>query len=215
MGEGNWINKPKEYSEFGLPIARRYRLSEGDVAITECEKEGADWKKLLEEQEKDFLEIGGPSLTYGEGEIINFNDYKDRTTCTNISNNFSIRNQDGEIVEAKEYIDRLADAAELPYEDESFGAVFARNFRIEESKRKLPKPKGLQSDFENNEYIRKVIKEARRVLTEGGLAVWLNLESADFKSLMDGGFEIIFYQKRDYANGRDRYQAVFRKDEKK
>jgi hypothetical protein len=78
----------------------------------------------------------------------------------------------------------------------------------------MPKPLAIESDKENNQYIRKVIQEERRVLDDGGLAVWLNLESSDFRSLIDAGFEIIFYQKREYDSGAKRYQAVFRKRSK-
>lgn len=217
MNEGKWFNnesvKAKEYSEYGLLLTRRYKINGSEGSISEYVKEGSDWKKELKEQKKDFLEIAGPSLFYADDEIINFNDYKDRTICTNISNEGKMRNQDGRMVERKDYIDVLADAAQLPFEAESFGAVFARKFRIEESKREKPAPKSteLKSDSENNEYIRKVLVEVRRVLAEDGLVVWLDLETADFKSLIDAGFKPIFYQKREYPNGRNRYQAVFQK----
>lgn len=212
-GQNKFENTQKEYSEFGLPIARRKPISGSEGVIIECEKEGTHWKRMLEGEQKDFLEIAGPSLSFVDNEIINFNEYKDRTTCSNVSNDFTLKNQNGESVSAKEYVDVLADAADLPFADKSFGALFARNFRMEDSKRLKPKPSpgSLQSDIENNAYIRKVIKEAYRVLDEKGMVVWLNLERADFQSLINAGFEPIFYQQRSYANGRSRYQGVFQK----
>ena len=212
-GHDNGEKRDKEYSEFGLPVARRKSISGSEGLLIECEKEGTHWRKMLEGEQKDFLEIAGPSLSFVDNEIINFNDYKDRTTCTNISDEFTLKNQNGEAVSAKDYVDVVADAADLPFADKSFGALFARNFRMEDSKRLKPKPSpgSLQSDIENNAYIRKVIKEAHRVLDEKGMVIWLNLERADFQSLINGGFEPIFYQQRSYANGRNRYQGVFRK----
>ena len=222
MSEGKWFNnfenvqveKPKEYCEFGLVVVRHIEVK--GASLTECEKEGTNWKKLLEDQEKNFLEIGGPSLCYVSDEIIDFQDYIDRTICTNISDNFEMKNQNGETVNGGEYVDEIADAANLPFQDETFGAVFARNFRIESSTRKKPKPLAGEFDAENSEYIRKAIKESWRVLDRDGLVIWLNLESTDFKSLLNSGFELVFYQKKEFKRGAVRYQAVFRKkDEKK
>ena len=217
IGRQNTNEQQREYAEFGLPVVRRKSINGSGGRLVECEKEGTHWKRMLERQEKDFLEIAGPSLFFVDDEIINFNEYADRLTCSNVTDDFTMRNQDGNLVSAKEHVDVIADAAQLPFPDHTFGALFARNFRMEDSKRLRPKPspESLQSDQENNEYIRKVVKEAYRVLDKDGMVVWLNLERADFQSLINGGFEPIFYQQREYANGRNRYQGVFRKKEER
>jgi hypothetical protein len=211
MSEGQWYNKQEDYSEFGLPIVRRGQIANSEATFIESERKGSDWKKTLESQEKDFLEIAGPSLFYGEEEIIRFDDYKDRLTCTNVSTDLKLKKPDGTLADAKDYVDVVADAAQLPFKDGSFGAVFVRDFRMEDSKRTQPKPLPLQADKENNEYFRAVIKEMRRVLDDGGLAVCLNIERTDLASLQSSGLDMVFCQQRNYPNGRTRYQVVFQK----
>lgn len=203
------VNEKKELSEFGLPVVRNFMSKNGKIKMMECEKEGADWKKILENQEKKFLEIGGPSFRFTEDDIIDFNEYSENLVRMNNGKHFETPNDEGIKVSTKEYTDVVGDAVNLPFPDKSFGAVFVRNFRMDESQRKLPRPKPNTFDLENTQLIRSISPEVKRVLDENGLLVWLNMEKPDFNTFISDGFVPLFYQKREFENSTQRYHAVF------
>lgn len=213
------INVPDNQTLRALPwkLKRTFKIKVSDtVQPAEAVEWGKDysWLSVLNRMQGKFLELAGPTKQPENPErdidnpqdivlgpprnIIDFSKYKNKTICTNV------KSQAG--------VEVLADAAEVPFKNNAFKAVFVSSFRIEESARKLPKPADASvPDFENAEYIKRVAKETWRVLDDKGILIWLHLETEkELEAIEEAGFIRTFYRDTHYKNTNlHRYQVVF------
>lgn len=197
IGEHHWPEGSKDISLKDRPMetVRKYFLNEAERRnpVVEKRRQGFDWKKSLDSQKKPFLEVAGPTPRHDDYDFINFRDYGSRLITTNVipSKDFPEARRN-KLLE----INAAMDGENLAVKDNSLGAVFISSFRIRDfESRQRPKPENHKPDLENTEHVRKVAKEVFRALDEGGMLVWLRLETEDdLRAIEEAGFIPVFSQ---------------------
>lgn len=131
-----------------------------------------------------LIEVAGP--TKSGYELVDFDTLDRKVMVSNIYQGTPKLGVDNKPEGFYGRVDFEADARQLPLKDKSAGAIFSSNFGLIQNQ-DLPPEERLRR---SNEARIDVIKEANRVLKEGGLLIWQGGKAQDVEFAKQHGFVV-------------------------
>lgn len=182
--------------------------SEPEAGQREWREAGFDVHQKLKEVRGPLIEVGGPSV---QGfEMINQDQLGKKLHITNITPGVArFDAKTGALAGYEGRVDFRADAAQLPFPDESVGALFFSSLSLTGSNYKT----AAEFDAARERLCETALQEAARVLEIGGMLIWSRGFPADINLATRLNFKSKQYIIRQDSKGAQFLSAIFEKTE--
>lgn len=210
------IEKPtKRRGKLAESIANIFNVPVGEIPFPEWwkwKKEGFDIKEKLSKIDGPFVEVAGP--TEKGYSIVKLEDLDKKVFVSNIIPGWTeFNDQTGEIIGLEGKVDLQADARDLPFGDNTLGAVFCSNLgELNSTPGRINK-----NQLENKLKLRAdALKEIFRVLQSEGILMWQGGTEDDVKLAQEIGFKVDQYEVSNiadlYYTKKPVFNVVFEKE---